>query len=112
MDPISSDPTNLERVERRDYRRIPGGSRADDLPLTVSEFANWLGYPDRLIRRAIRRGELRASNLPGPTGKSNWRIELLDAVAWLKARKYTPVERIAILERVAIRQQRDLPSES
>jgi helix-turn-helix protein len=85
------------------HQRLPGGSRTHDTTFTIAELAEWLGYSQDIIRRAIRAAELPAMNLPGPGGKPSYRVTLADFITWLKdVRKYDPV-RVAILERVARR---------
>jgi hypothetical protein len=72
--------------------------------MTVREFSIWTGmYSPKTLRRAIRSGELRAIHGRGPNGKPLYRLELADAVAFLKLRGYNP-ERVAILEHVLERQ--------
>jgi hypothetical protein len=95
---------DLRAKQRADglSQRVPGGTRAGDDCFTVGELATFLDCEPDLIRRAIRSGELRAINLPGPSGKPNYRLEMTPTIAWLKGRRYDPF-RLALLERVAAR---------
>jgi hypothetical protein len=96
---------NLERVERRDSARLPGGSREDDPELTVAELAAWTGnkYSVDALRAAIRRGELEAIRAPDAGGRPRYFVTLASWIGFLKRRGYD-AGRIAILERVATRQ--------
>lgn len=95
-------PTGPHELPTAEPAIVPGGSRASDPPLTVHDFAAFIGKSSDYVRKAIRAGELRAANLPSRAGRPSYTLDLRDCVAWLKARGYTD-GKLAYLERIVAR---------
>lgn len=94
--------TGQHEMPEADAAVVPGGSRSSDPPLTVKDFATYIGKSSDYVRKAIRAGELEAANLPSAAGRPSYSLELRACIAFLKARGYTD-GKLAYLERIAAR---------
>jgi excisionase family DNA binding protein len=54
--------------------------------LTIEEVASWTSLSDSHIRRAVRAGDLPASNV-GSDSHPTWRIALKDLEGWMERKK-------------------------
>jgi excisionase family DNA binding protein len=83
------------RPDRRQTAAAPrvGGRRITDLAthpdkyLTVQEFATYLGFHEKTVRKWIGAAVLPAYRLPPVTG--DWRISTADALAFMAQARFT-----------------------
>jgi hypothetical protein len=94
------------RVSPAPFKLIPGGSRPFDPEVTVPDLAKFLGVSQNYVRKDIRAGALPAVlELNG-----EYTITLPEVIAWLKAKGYRNLTKLAYLERVAARTAADRPA--